>query len=141
MENIKTIRMMEHTSEVTNLHRKQVQNVLGWRAFTQTIKSSFWHCTGLPKNHSVCLRVLFQHFLNNRQAQHLDLGAVKALSQLYKYQLRELGLLSPEKRTLQGASIAPFSTQRGFTRRLEGDFTQGHVVIGQSLRWRTTGLN
>jgi len=76
------------------------------------------------------------------QERHGSLGAgqekatkvIRGLEHLsYDDRLRELGLFSLENRRLQGDLMAVFQCLKGPTRKLERDFLQGHVVIGQGV--------
>jgi len=51
----------------------------------------------------------------------------------YVERLRVLGLFSQGKRRLQEDFIATFQYLKGPTRKLERDFFQGHVGIGQGV--------
>jgi len=70
--------------------------------------------------------------------QRRDTKMIRGLEDLsYEQRLRELGLLSLEKGRLQGDLTAAFQHLKGPIRKLERDFLQGHVVIGQGI----TALN
>jgi len=47
--------------------------------------------------------------------------------------LRELGLSSLQKRRLWGDLIAAFKCLKGAYKKIERDFLQGHVVMGQGV--------
>jgi len=51
----------------------------------------------------------------------------------WEEKLRELGLLSLEKKRLRGDLREAFQYLKGATRRLERDLLQGPVVIGQGV--------
>ena len=54
------------------------------------------------------------------------------------------GVGASKKRRLQGDLIAAFQYLKGPTRKLESDFWQGHLVIGQGVTasgWKRVGLD
>ena len=62
----------------------------------------------------------------------------------YEDRLRDLGLFGLKRRRLPGDRIPAFQYLKGAYKKVERDFLQGNVVIGQErmvLNWKSVGLD
>ena len=78
------------------------------------------------------------------QVQRRAMEMIRGLEHLhYEDRLRELGLISLEKRRLHGNLIAAFHNRKGPTGKLGRDFLSGQVATGQGemvLNWKRVYL-
>jgi len=81
---------------------------------------------GILPLYSVLVRPHLESYVQLWSPQHK-----KDMELLEWVHMRELGLFSLEKRRLWGYLISAFQYLKGPTGRMERDFSQGYVVVGQ----------